>query len=56
MPRCYCERCQKLANGFDGFGANDRDPLVEASISNEWFHFVNAILEAVNQESPSTSS
>ena len=52
MPRCYCERCQRLGNGFDGYGANDRDPLAEASISNEWFHFVNAILEAVNQEFP----
>jgi hypothetical protein len=52
MPRCYCQRCQKLANGFDGYGANDRDPLLEASISNEWFHFVNAILEAVNEEFP----
>ena len=52
MPRCYCDRCQKLANGFDGYGANDRDPLAEASISNEWFQFVNAILEAVNEEFP----
>jgi hypothetical protein len=52
MPRCYCDRCQKLANGFDGYGANDRDPLAEASISNEWFHFVDAILDAVNQEFP----
>ena len=52
MPRCYCDQCQKLANGFDGYGANDRDPLVEASISNEWFHFINAILDAVNQEFP----
>jgi hypothetical protein len=52
MPRCYCERCQKLANGFDGYGANDRDPLVEASISNEWFFFINAIMEEVNKEFP----
>jgi len=52
MPRCYCGRCQKLANGFDGYGANDRDPLVEASISNEWFHFVNAIMDEVNKEFP----
>ncbi|MGA2864106.1 MAG: DUF4838 domain-containing protein [Verrucomicrobiota bacterium] len=52
LPRCYCANCQKLANGFDGYGANDRDPLPEASISNEWFHFVNAILEEVNREFP----
>jgi len=52
MPRCYCANCQKIANGFDGFGTNERDPLVEASISNEWFFFINAILEAVNQEFP----
>jgi hypothetical protein len=52
MPRCWCGRCQKFANGFDGYGANDRDPLVEASISNEWFHFVNAILDEVNREFP----
>ncbi len=52
MPRCFCGRCQKLANGFDGFGANDRDPLPEASTSNEWFHFINAILDEVNQEFP----
>ncbi|HMC27784.1 MAG TPA: DUF4838 domain-containing protein [Verrucomicrobiae bacterium] len=52
MPRCYCERCQKIANGFDGYGANDRDPLVEASISNEWFHFIDAVLDEVNKEFP----
>ena len=51
-PRCYCSRCQKLANGFDGYGANDRDPLVEASISNEWLFFVDAILNEVNKEFP----
>lgn len=52
VPRCYCERCQKVANGFDGYGSNDRDPLVEASISNEWFHFVDAVLDEVNKEFP----
>jgi hypothetical protein len=52
MPRCYCAGCQRLANGFDGYGSNDRDPLPEASISNEWFYFVNAILEEVNKEFP----
>lgn len=52
MPRCYCGTCQKLANGFDGYGSNDRDPLPEASTSNEWFHFVDAILDAVNAEFP----
>jgi hypothetical protein len=52
MPRCFCGQCQKLANGFDGYGANDRDPLVEASISNEWFYFVNEILSEVNKEFP----
>jgi hypothetical protein len=52
MPRCFCGRCQRLANGFDGFGANDRDPAEEACISNEWFHFVNAIMEEVNREFP----
>jgi hypothetical protein len=52
MPRCYCGQCQKLANGFDGYGSNDRDPLVEASMSNEWFHFVNAVLDGVNEEFP----
>jgi hypothetical protein len=51
-PRCFCGRCQKLANGFDGYGSNDRDPLPEASISNEWFHFVDAVLDEVNQEFP----
>ena len=52
MPRCYCGGCQKLANGFDGYGSNDRDPLVEASMSNEWFHFVDAVLDEVNKEFP----
>ena len=52
MPRCYCGKCQRIANGFDGYGANDREPLAEACISNEWFRFVNAILEEVNQEYP----
>ncbi len=52
MPRCFCARCQRLANGFDGFGANDRDPGAEASISNEWFYFVNAVLDEVNREFP----
>ena len=52
MPRCYCGQCQRLANGFDGYGANDREPLVEASMSNEWFHFIDAILDEVNKEFP----
>jgi len=51
-PRCYCANCQRLANGFDGYGANDRDPLVEASISNEWFFFLDRILNEVNLEFP----
>jgi hypothetical protein len=52
MPRCDCANCQRIANGFDGYGANDRDPLAEASISNEWFHFISAILDEVNKEFP----
>jgi hypothetical protein len=52
MPRCFCSQCQKVANGFDGFGANERDPLAEASTSNEWFRFVDAILDEVNKEFP----
>jgi hypothetical protein len=52
FPRCFCPRCQKVANGFDGFGANDRDPAEVASTSNEWFYFVNAVLDEVNREFP----
>ena len=39
-----CKRCEALGNGFDGYGANERDPVPEASVSNEWFYFVNRIL------------
>ena len=52
MPRCWCDRCAKLANNFDGYGSNDRDPVVESSMSNEWFYFVNRIMNEVNKEFP----
>jgi len=51
-PRCWCDRCAKIANGFDGCGANERDPIPDASASNEWFYFVNRILAEVNREFP----
>lgn len=51
-PRCWCENCAKIGNSFDGFGANNRDPEPEYSISNEWFYFVNRILTEVNKEFP----
>jgi hypothetical protein len=51
-PRCWCQNCAKIGNGFDGFGANDRDPGPEYSISNEWFYFVNRVLSEVNKEFP----
>ncbi|MCL2329850.1 MAG: DUF4838 domain-containing protein, partial [Phycisphaerae bacterium] len=52
MPRCWCGNCSKLSNSFDGYGSNDRDPLPEACVSNEWFYFVNRILDGVNEEFP----
>lgn len=51
-PRCWCEGCARIGNSFDGFGANNRDPEPEYSISNEWFYFVNRILTEVNKEFP----
>ena len=51
-PRCWCKNCAKIGNNFDGFGANNRDPEPEYSISNEWFYFVNRILTEVNREFP----
>ncbi len=51
-PRCWCERCARLGNCFDGYGSNDRDPVAEYSISNEWFYFANRILTEVNREFP----
>lgn len=51
-PRCWCKNCAKIGNKFDGFGANNRDPEPEYSISNEWFYFVNRILTDVNKEFP----
>ncbi len=51
-PRCWCDRCAKIANRFDGYGANERDPVPEASASNEWFYFINRILTDVNREFP----
>jgi hypothetical protein len=51
-PRCWCGRCAAIGNGFDGYGSNDRDPVPEASASNEWFHFVGRILAEVNREFP----
>jgi hypothetical protein len=52
MPRCWCERCAKIGNSFDGYGSNNRDPVPESSASNEWFYFVNRILTEVNKEFP----
>lgn len=54
-PRCYDPGCLKLASTFDGFGANDRDPEPESSTSQEWFYFVNRILEGVRGEFPDHS-
>jgi hypothetical protein len=51
-PRCWCQNCARIGSYFDGFGANDRDPEPEYSISNEWFYFVNKILTEVNKEFP----
>ncbi len=51
-PRCWCERCAKLGNNFDGYGSNDRDPVAEYSMSNEWFYFVNRVMNGVNEEFP----
>jgi hypothetical protein len=51
-PRCWCKNCAKIGNCFDGFGANNRDPEPEYSISNEWFYFVNRVLTEVNKEFP----
>jgi hypothetical protein len=52
MPRCWCDRCAKIGNSFDGYGSNNRDPVPESSASNEWFYFVNRILTEVNKEFP----
>ena len=51
-PRCWCEQCELIGNAFDGYGANERDPVPESSASNEWFYFVNRILAGVNEEFP----
>ncbi len=51
-PRCYCENCRKMSPGFDGFGANPRDPMPQASITTEWIYFANSILKEVNKEFP----
>ena len=51
-PRCYCEDCRAISTGFDGYGANLRDPGPEQSTSNEWFHFVTRVMENVNGEFP----
>lgn len=51
-PRCWCAKCGRIANSFDGYGSNDRDPVPESSASNEWFYFVNRILAEVNKEFP----
>jgi len=51
-PRCWCENCERIGNAFDGYGANERDPIPESSASNEWFYFVNRILAKVNEEFP----
>jgi hypothetical protein len=51
-PRCWCDRCARIGNSFDGYGANERDPVPESSASNEWFYFVNRILTEVNKEFP----
>lgn len=52
LPRCWCDRCAKIGNSFDGYGSNSRDPVPESSASNEWFYFVNRILTEVNKEFP----
>ena len=51
-PRCYCANCQKMASGFDGYGANLRDPMPEASITTEWIYFVSRVMDEVNKEFP----
>ncbi|MFP4026280.1 MAG: DUF4838 domain-containing protein [Candidatus Brocadiia bacterium] len=51
-PRCYCEDCMKLHSGFDGMGSNSRDPELGESISQEWFYFIDRILDEVNEKFP----
>jgi len=51
-PRCYCDGCMAITSGFDGMGTNYRDPQEWASISQEWFYFINTILDEVNKEFP----
>ena len=51
-PRCYCDGCKRLSSNFDGYGANPRDPLPEASITTEWIYFAGTVLEEVNKEFP----
>ncbi|GMU21064.1 MAG: hypothetical protein AMXMBFR13_11580 [Phycisphaerae bacterium] len=52
LPRCWCDHCARIGNAFDGYGSNDRDPVPDASVSNEWFYFVNRIMTEVNKEFP----
>lgn len=51
-PRCWCPNCARMSNSFDGMDGNDRDPAAGYSTSNEWFYFVQRVLDEVNREYP----
>lgn len=52
LPRCLCDNCKKLTSGFMGMAGNEPDPDYCASISQEWFTFIDTILDEVNKEFP----
>ena len=51
VPACFCDLCRKMNSGQDvGYGSETEG--FDRSISQEWFYFVNNIIEGVNKEYP----
>jgi len=51
-PICTCDLCKKMSSGKDiGYGAGDTADF-ERSISQEWFYFINNVMDGVNKEYP----
>ena len=53
LPRCSCELCEKMNSGQDvGYGASQGVPSFDRSISQEWFYFINRLMDEVGRDFP----
>ena len=53
VPRCFCKLCSQMNSGQDvGYGASQGVPSFDLSISQEWFYFIDRLMDEVGKEFP----